>query len=165
MTNNSVLIALVCTLATMMLYRELSAKIKAANQKRQEASDKERAGREAMMASMATLSKSMDAAAQAGIDSTQLLAGTLKACESVATATVGLREVVTQFTKLVGAKQEAGYPEDNYQPAADEAQVNRTAAFIEALARNMPVEQALQEAKEAEEKKMMYSTISMGPEN
>lgn len=161
MTTNVVLGIALGILAGFIAYREISAKLRAAAARREDGLAKERSDREAMMAAMVKLSKSMEDAAAAGIDSAKLLGGTLKACESVAVATTGLREVVAQFTKLVGSKAESGYPEDNYQPPADDAQVNRTAAFIEALGRGVPVDQALQEARDAEEKKTALSAISL----
>lgn len=166
MNNQQILTGAVIILLVLFAYREISTKWKTLTAARNAAFEKEQAERRALLDSMTALSKNMQEAAQAGIDSTKLLGGTMKACETVAAATVGLRDIVAAFTKIVGAPAEKGYPENNYLPGAedDSAAVDRTATFIDALRRNVPVEQALQEASEAEEKKTMLSSISFGPE-
>ena len=95
----------------------------------------------------------------------KLLAGTIKACESIAQCTVDLREEIKNFGKMVGnTESNSTYPSDNLSHPLSDEEANKTGVFIEAILRGIPVKQAEQEAADAEEKKILYSAISMGPE-
>ncbi len=102
-------------------------------------------------------------AAQNDEDAKKLLAGTLKACEAIAAATVDLKEAVKNFQTLVtGPGRQAGYPEDNVKPPATEDEAELAAVSFEAMLRGIPVAQAEGEARDAAEKKMMISATELG---
>jgi len=109
------------------------------------------------------LAKSLDESNALGSDTTKLLAGTIKACESIAASALAMKEEISEFRRLIVKKEDPQYPEDNFTPPASDEQAARSADFFANLLRGMPVAQAEQETKDAEEKKMMLSAISMGP--
>lgn len=97
-------------------------------------------------------------------DATKLLAGTLKACEAIAAATVELREEVAAFRQLVGADKPANYPEQSAILPPSSEDEERKSAFLAALLSGHSVKQAEQQADDEAEKKTMYSAVSFGPE-
>ena len=116
----------------------------------------------ASLAAIAALSESMKAGMALDGDTNKLLAGTIKACESIAASALTLKEEIGAFRKLL-VKNESAYPEDNIiQPASDE-QADLAAMTFANILRGRSPEEAVQEAKDAAEKKMMVSSISMGP--
>lgn len=114
---------------------------------------------------LTALGKSLDATHVDGADATKLLAGTLKACEAIAEATVQFRNEVAEFRTLItGPKPETAYPEDNVLKPSTESQANIIAKTFEAVLRGIPVQQAADEAQAEEEKKTMFSATSLGME-
>lgn len=88
--------------------------------------------------------------------------GTTRACEAIAAATDGLRTQISAFTALVAAPKTPDYPEDNLLQPASADQAAAVATFIEAIQRGIPEQQALQEMRDAEEKKIMFSAVHVG---
>lgn len=164
--NNSLFISFIAfTWGAIIVYAVWTRwKAYAARQAEREKNQADR--REATASAMLTLAKALEDSSRNGIDSVKLLAGTLKACESIAQATVELKDAVKAFQKLVGGGAAGtspnGYPADNLATPTDE-EASRTATFIDAILRGIPADQAQQQADEASEKKTMLSAISLGP--
>lgn len=112
-----------------------------------------------------TNAEKLAANAASSTDTAKLLEGTIKACESIAHSTVDLRDQVALFSKLISdPRQDMSYPKDQLlKPNTDEEAEIVHNTFEKAL-RGIPLQQAVQEATEEAEKKMMYSVVSLGPE-
>lgn len=95
-------------------------------------------------------------------ESTKILAGTLKACEAIASATVELRDSIAAFGKLVTVDDKQ-YPADQITQPPDRAADEKVATFLEAIARGRSVDDAKQEAKDRDETKTMFSAVTMDP--
>lgn len=119
-----------------------------------------------LIQAMERLSKSVEPVAQHGADGTALMAGTVKACEAIAQSTVELRNEVASFAKLIGApKPEPQYPEHQLlQPNSEEEAALAQDTFERVMTRHIPLDQAVSEAKEAAEKKMMFSVANLESE-
>lgn len=90
-----------------------------------------------------------------------LMAGTIKACEAIAEATVALQSEVQRFREtLTGDKSSAevhSYPEDNYSAPPTQAAAEALRDTFEKVAAGMSLKAAEEEAAAESEKKMMYS--------
>jgi uncharacterized membrane protein YccC len=120
----------------------------------------------AMTDAMLALVKSLDTNAANGDENKALLSGTVKACEAIAQSTVDLRNEVAAFAKLIGTpKPEPQYPDEQLlKPNSEEEAALAQDTFERVMTRGIPLDQAVTEAKEAAEKKMMFATASFGPE-
>lgn len=96
-----------------------------------------------------------------GDESTKMLAGTLKACEAIATATVQLRDEVAAFGKLVRLDDKP-YPADEIQQP-DRSKDEMVATFLDALSRGRSVNEAQQQSKDDAETKSMFSAVTLDP--
>ena len=165
MTNQSTLTAVVIFLAAYLVYTEVYKRLSVYISKLRTRSAQHRENIEKMVVSMDVLAQALNKLSSNDADANKLLAGTIKACESIAQCTVDLREEIKNFGKMVGnTESNSTYPSDNLSHPLSDEEANKTGVFIEAILRGIPVKQAEQEAADAEEKKILYSAISMGPE-
>lgn len=164
MNNTYVLYAVIVFMAAYFVYTKLSAIWKASAARRAEEVAAAEAKSKATTDAMNALAKALEVGQVNGVDATKLLAGTLKACESIAEATVQFRDEVAAFRKLITSPKETGYPEDNLRPPATEEEANRQADFVAAILKGIPVDQAEQQYKDNEEKKTMVSATDLGME-
>lgn len=100
--------------------------------------------------------------ALASDESTKMLAGTLKACEAIAAATVELRDEIAAFGKLVRIDDKP-YPPDQITQPPDVSADERVATFLDALTRGRSVSEAQQQAKDDAETKTMFSAVTLDP--
>lgn len=99
--------------------------------------------------------------ALASDESTKMLAGTLKACEAIAAATVELRDEVAAFGKLVRVDDKQYPPEQITQP--DQSKDEHVMSFLQAMAQGRSFQEATQQAADDAEKKMMFSAVTLDP--
>lgn len=94
-------------------------------------------------------------------ESTKMLAGTLKACEAIAAATVELRDEVAAFGKLVHVDDKQYPPEQITQP--DQSKDEHVMSFLQTMAQGRSFQEATQQAADDAEKKMMFSAVTLDP--
>lgn len=100
--------------------------------------------------------------ALASDESTKMLAGTLKACEAIAAATVELRDEVAAFGKLVRVDDKQ-YPAEQITQPPDTSADERVATFLDALTRGRSVSESMQQAKDEAETKTMFNAVTLDP--
>lgn len=152
MTNTTILYAIVMAFAAYIAWDKFSPRIK-----------KMFSERKSQTQATADLIVAIDklTTAMNGDESTKMLAGTLKACEAIATATVELREEVAAFGKIVRIDDKQ-YPADEItQP--DKSRDEAVASFLDALTRGRSVQESTQQAKDDAETKTMFSAVSLDP--
>lgn len=164
MTTNYLLPAVVGLLVLYIVFDKIKAAWKAFKQK--QASDKQAAEEtiKAQTQACLKLTGALEASAANSADANKLLAGTLKACESIAQATIELKASISSFEKLVSSPKEPDYPKDNISAPASDKEAEVTAMSFEKILRGMPVQQAVAEAEEEIQKKTMISAADLGEE-
>ncbi len=182
MSNNYVLAVLVVFLLGYVVYQEVSRRVQrhretkaeekkivekrlaVALESRRTTEEQTAARQSALTDALLKLATSMEASATHGSDHTALMAGTVKACEAIAGSVDQLRGVVNTFSTLINApKPEPQYPDEQLlKPNSEEEAALAHDTFERVLTRGIPLDQAVTEAKEAAEKKMMFSTAELG---
>lgn len=150
MSNQTILYAVIVLLTALFVWDKIIPRIK-----------KIFSERKSQVQATADLIIAIDklTAAINGEESTKMLAGTLKACEAIASATVQFRDEVAAFGKLVRIDDKA-YPEDQIiQP--DKSKDEMVATFLDAITRGRSVQESEQQAKDDAETKSMFSAVSL----
>lgn len=159
----SVLILIIALLGLFLLYRELMPRWEKLQDEKAARRKEEMQKQASLSESLAKLADAMNLSAKNEADGTMLLAGTIKACEAIATSVDGLRSVVTTLSALIAApKPDPQYPPDQLlAPNSEEEAELAHDTFERVLRRGIPLDQAVQEAKEAQEKKTMFATAEL----
>lgn len=99
-------------------------------------------------------------------DANKFLAGTMTACETIASATDQLRETIANFSSIVSAPtQPSGYPADAFQEPPSEAHRQFMGdTFAQMIQHGVSEDIARQRVRDEEEKKTAISAVEFDQE-
>lgn len=114
----------------------------------------------ALCDALASLDVSKRSAAGTEDDNNKLLAGTIKACEAIATTVGELRTEVGKLNSLL-TQPKPTYPEDALQQPASEEEARIVAETFAHILNGLNPEEASDRARADDEKKTMISAVNL----